>query len=106
MLRARPAADAAAPACPKDVTLLLDWERGGSGRCPTAGGTSSTNTAWRTSGPSERFLAMLLRGRARHGLAVMAKLQVGTTHELSTVPNLPLVDHLYEKLCRRRATWA
>jgi large subunit ribosomal protein L13 len=27
----------------------------------------------------------------------MAKLQVGTTHELATVPNLPLIDHLYQK---------
>ena len=41
---------------------------------------------------------MLYEAAQQRGLAVMAKLQVGTTHELSTVPNLPLVDHLYEKL--------
>jgi hypothetical protein len=48
-------------------------------------------------GPSERFLKLHDEAK-RHGLPVMAKLQVGTTHELATVPNLPLVDHLYRKL--------
>jgi hypothetical protein len=39
----------------------------------------------------------------QNGLAIMAKLQVGTTHELATVPNLPLIDNLYEKLARAEA---
>jgi len=34
----------------------------------------------------------------RHGNPVLAKLQVGATHELATVANMPLVGNLYRKL--------
>ena len=38
----------------------------------------------------------LVAARER-GLRVMAKLQLGTTHELATVPSLPLIGNLYDK---------
>ena len=47
-------------------------------------------------GPSSRFKRTLQACRKR-GLRVMAKLQIGTTHELATVPNLPLIGNLYDK---------
>jgi len=47
-------------------------------------------------GPSKRFVASCKTAR-RHGKNVMAKLQLGTTHELATVPNLPLIGSLYDK---------
>lgn len=47
-------------------------------------------------GPSDRFKgsAGIARGR---GLPVHAKLQLGTTHEIGTVPNLPLIEQLHGK---------
>ncbi len=47
-------------------------------------------------GPSERFKKVREAAQAR-GRAVYAKLQIGTTHELATVSNLPLIDRLYRK---------
>ena len=47
-------------------------------------------------GPSKRFL--LTREEAhKQQRPVYAKLQIGTTHELATVSNLPLITRLYEK---------
>lgn len=47
-------------------------------------------------GPSERFRAIRDACR-RRGTQVFAKFQLGTTHELATVSNLPLIGSLYEK---------
>jgi hypothetical protein len=47
-------------------------------------------------GPSERFLGSFYVAR-RAGLRTIAKLQIGATHELATVANLPLIGNLYEK---------
>lgn len=82
---------------PKDLTLLLDWERGGYRTMPNGKQNFVDEYSLMYVGPSERF-RMLHEAAQQHGLSVMAKLQVGTTHELSTIPNLPLIDHLYEKL--------
>ncbi len=82
---------------PKDVIVLIDWERGGHRMLPTGKQNFVDEYSLGYIGPSERFLKLHDEAK-RHGLPVMAKLQVGTTHELATVPNLPLVDHLYEKL--------
>lgn len=83
-------------ALPPGVDVMADWERGG-------------QRAWRGrtivvdeyslgyAGPSERFLGT--RAAARQaGRAVLAKLQIGTTHEIATVPNLPLLTNLHQKL--------
>jgi hypothetical protein len=82
---------------PRDMILLLDWERGGRRRLPNGRENFVDEYSLAYVGPSERFMAGCREAR-RHGLAVMAKLQVGTTHELATVPNLALVDNLYRKL--------
>ena len=84
---------------PKDVAILLDWERGAHRIMPTGKVNWVDEYSLGFVGPSERFLATCREVQC-HGLPVMAKLQVGTTHELATVPNLPLIDHVYEKLQR------
>ncbi len=86
-------------ALPKDVTLLLDFERGGHRTMPSGKRIFVDEYSLAFVGPSARFMAGYRAARKR-GLEVMAKLQIGTTHELATVPNLPLVDHVYEKLRR------
>lgn len=82
---------------PKDITVLIDWERGGHRLLPTGKPNFVDEYSLAYVGPSERFSKLHAEAQRQH-LPVMAKLQVGTTHELATVPNLPLVDHLYEKL--------
>jgi len=81
---------------PKDVKILIDWERGGTRRMPDGRENFINEYSLAYIGPSERFMATHDAAR-RHGLEVMAKLQIGTTHELATVPNLPVVDNLYQK---------
>jgi hypothetical protein len=80
------------------VELLADWERGGT-------------TTWRNApllideyslryvGPSERFLGSQ-RAAGHASLPIHAKLQIGATHEIATVPNLPLIGNLHRKLVR------
>ncbi len=82
---------------PQDVTLLLDWERGGRRTMPDGRENAIDEYSLAYVGPSPQFEAMHAEA-TRLGLRVMAKLQVGTTHELATVPNLPLIDRLYAKL--------
>jgi len=82
---------------PKDVAVLFDWERGGQHILPTGKPIFIDEYSLSYIGPSRRFRIGLDAAR-RHGLPVMAKLQVGATHELATTPNLPLIGHLYEKV--------
>jgi len=97
---------------PADMNLLIDWERGGYRTMPNGKQNFVDEYSLMYVGPSERFRKLYDVAQER-GLSVMAKLQVGTTHELSTAPNLPLIDHLYEKLVRAellglkgvQATW-
>ena len=80
---------------PRDVTLMAGFERGG---WKTILGKTRVIDEYALSyaGPSERFVASVKTAR-RRGLKTMAKLQIGVTHELGTVPNLPLIGSLYEK---------
>ena len=80
---------------PSDVTLLAGFERGGKKKVL---GKERVIDEYSLgyAGPSPRFVDSL-RAARRRGLRVMAKLQFGTTHELATVPNLPLVGVLYDK---------
>lgn len=48
-------------------------------------------------GPGERFKSAAKIVQSR-GLDLDAKVQIGTTHEVATVPNLPLVKQLHAKL--------
>lgn len=84
---------------PRGMALLLDWERGGTRTMPSGKANFIDEYSLAYVGPSERFRLSYDEAR-RHGIPVMAKLQIGTTHELATVPNLPLVGHVYEKLAR------
>ncbi len=81
---------------PDDVILMADFERGGRrkilGRMRPIDEYSLGYV-----GPSSTFRQAVALARQR-GLRTMAKLQIGTTHELATVPNLPLIGNLYEKV--------
>jgi hypothetical protein len=82
-------------ALPKDVVLMVDFERGG---CKVIAGKERIIDEYSLSyaGPSEQFMGSLTSARD-HGIAVMAKLQFGTTHELATVPNLPVMGNVFAK---------
>lgn len=80
---------------PKDVVVMADFERGGA---RTIMGKPRVMDEYSLSyaGPSASFKRTRDDAQAR-GLEVMAKLQLGTTHELATVPNLPLIGSLHAK---------
>jgi len=82
-------------ALPKDVVLLVDFERGGH---KLIAGKDRIIDEYSLSyvGPSEQFNSSLAIART-HGIPVMAKLQFGTTHELATVPNLPVLGNVFAK---------
>ena len=82
-------------ALPKDVILLVDFERGG--HKTILGKDQEINEySLGYAGPSEQFMESLEAAKKR-GLKVMAKLQFGTTHELATVPNLPVMENVFIK---------
>lgn len=78
---------------PEGVELLLDCERGGiqswRGREILIDEYSIGYT-----GPSERFCKSRKAAGTR---PVHAKLQINTTHEIASVPNLPLIPNLFNK---------
>jgi hypothetical protein len=80
---------------PHDGILMAGFERGGEkmilGRKRVIDEYSLSY-----SGPSERFENVLKTAKKKK-LRVMGKLQIGTTHELATTPNLPLIGNLYDK---------
>jgi len=82
-------------ALPRGIMVMAGFERGGRKRIL---GKDRVIDEYSLSypGPSGRFLGTM-RAARRRGMRVMAKLQFGTTHELATVPNLPLIGVLYEK---------
>ena len=77
---------------PKDIYLLLDFERGGYRK----DGTFINEYSLGYSGPSEQFLETKSVSD-RCGIPVLPKLQLGTTHELATVRNLPIIENLFYK---------
>lgn len=78
---------------PEGVELLLDCERGGlkmwQGREILVDEYSIGYA-----GPSERFCKTR---RAAGSRPIHAKLQINTTHEIASVPNLPLIPNLFQK---------
>ncbi len=79
---------------PENVELLLDMEFGGSK--PFAGRQIHIGEyALSYAGPCERLVQSRAIAGARQ---VHAKLQLNTTHELCTVPNLPVLATLHRKL--------
>ncbi len=81
---------------PKDVILLANFECGGR---KIICGLERPIQEYSLSyvGPSEMFVEAAACAK-KTGLKVMAKLQLGTTHELATVPNLPLITNIYDKV--------
>ncbi|OQA87665.1 MAG: hypothetical protein BWY31_00607 [Lentisphaerae bacterium ADurb.Bin242] len=77
---------------PADCILMADFERGGIRR----DGVYIDEYSLGYAGPSEQFLGALEAARKK-GISVMAKLQIGTTHELATVCSLPLIGNLFYK---------
>jgi hypothetical protein len=85
---------------PDDVVLMADFERGDSKKI--LGKVRPIDEySLSFAGPSQRFLDTYAIAKKR-GLPMIAKLQLGTTHELATVPNLPLIGNLYEKARQMR----
>ncbi len=78
-----------------DIALMIDFERGGRKRIL---GKDRLIDEYSLSyvGPSERFLAAF-DAAAANDQEVFAKLQIGTTHEIATVNNLPLIPNLLRK---------
>lgn len=79
----------------RNIIVMSDFERGG--RKKILGKDRDIDEySVSYAGPSEKFKkARNLTKKTGHRF--MAKLQIGTTHELATVPNLPLIGNLYKK---------
>lgn len=80
----------------KRIEILIDFERGGYKIAPDGNITFIDEYALSYAGPSERFLRLKMECD-RQQRKVHAKLQIGTTHEVATVSNLPLIGNLLEK---------
>lgn len=81
---------------PADVKLMCDFERGGTRR-QKIGNVFIDEYSLGYVGPSERFLGAKQAADEKN-ISTCGKLQIGTTHELATVPNLPLIPNLFDKL--------
>jgi len=81
---------------PQEAILLADFERGGIKDIPGRKGHLYDEYSLAYSGPSQRFLSSYQLAQKR-GLRVMAKLQLGTTHELASVVSLPVLGNLFDK---------
>ncbi len=83
-----------------DVILMSDFERGGykfmKGKRYPVDEYSLSYV-----GPSPRF-KKIIKIAKKKGMRVMAKLQMGTTHEIVTVPYIPVIYSFAEKLERMR----
>ena len=81
---------------PKDIILMSDWERGGLKKvCGKRYPLDEYSFSY--PGPSPRFKKQLEIAKKRK-MRVMAKIQIGTTHELASVPYLPLSHLLANKM--------
>jgi hypothetical protein len=83
-------------ALPEDVILMADFERGGYKDLLRRKHFFMDEYSIGYSGPSEKFLR-LFDETGRKPMRYMAKLQLGTTHELATVVSLPIISSLYKK---------
>lgn len=81
---------------PGDVILLADFERGGYKDLLRRKHFFMDEYSIGYAGPSEKFLR-LFGETSKKPMRHMAKLQLGTTHELATVVSLPVISSLYKK---------
>lgn len=83
---------------PKDVILLTDWETCGDGQKQVAGKKYPVDEySLSYIGPCNRFLRHVRLAKQRK-MKVMAKLQLAATHELASVPYIPVPFNLAEKM--------
>lgn len=85
---------------PKDVILQGDFERGGS-KNVLGKRLKIDEYSFSYTGPSPRFKKLFHLAK-KHGMRVTAKLQLSTTHELVTVPYIPVPYIIAEKIKRLR----
>ncbi|OPZ23839.1 MAG: hypothetical protein BWZ02_03070 [Lentisphaerae bacterium ADurb.BinA184] len=85
----------------RDVIIMADWERIGRKR---VGRRTVKVDEYSLSylGPSPTFRKVLAEAR-RHGHRVMAKLQLANTHEIVTVPHIPVPFNVGAKMKRMAA---
>lgn len=83
-------------ALPPGIICMVDFESGG--HYPMLGHADHIIDEYALCypGPSERFIETS-NIASRHGLRIVAKLQFGTTHELASVPNLPIISNIFAK---------
>ena len=82
----------------KEIIVMADFERGGY-KSINHKKRFIDEYSWSYVGPSQRFSKTLYACKKLR-LQTMAKLQLNVTHELATVPNLPLLTNLHKKLVR------
>ncbi|HXK45437.1 MAG TPA: hypothetical protein PL060_05720, partial [bacterium] len=85
---------------PEDVIILADFERGGY-RNILNKRLEIDEYSLSYTGPSPRFKKLFTLAKERN-MKVIAKLQIGSTHELVTVPYIPVPYKVAEKLHRMR----
>jgi len=88
-------------ALPKDVAVMGDFERG-SERVTDGFKHLIDEYSLSFVGPADRFTGTA-REAAAGGRRIFAKLQVGTTHEIGSIPHFPLYRNLAEKFRRLEA---
>ncbi len=81
---------------PKDVILMADCERGGVQDMVERPSFPMDEYSLTYAGPSPRCTGTLEYGRSI-GLKGMLKLQLGTTHELGSVLDLPIMTNIFRK---------
>jgi hypothetical protein len=79
-----------------DVILMADFERGGYTDLDRRPDFHMDEYSLSYAGPSEKCKTAYETAQ-KCGLRFMAKLQLGTTHELASVVTLPMVSSLYDK---------
>ena len=85
---------------PRNVIIMVDFERGGRQILALEHrkvGIDVDEYSLGYAGPSEAFERVVETARQLE-FEIMAKLQIGTTHEIATVPNLPLIPNLVRKV--------
>lgn len=85
---------------PEEIILMCDWERGGYKKLKNKKFIVD-EYSFSYTGPSPRFKKQYAVAREKN-IRVMAKIQVSTTHELVSVPYIPVPHLLAEKIEKMR----
>jgi len=88
---------------PSDIILMTVFEMGGHMDLWKHPGMLFNEYSLIFPGPSDKCLMMKKYAEDR-GMRIIAKLQLGTTHELATVVSLPLMDSIFKKAVRLNQT--